>query len=271
MVSLVKGPPSRGVSMSDYGSRSNEGGLSHGHSSLLKKKVSRPIRFDQGAERHAGNDRLSYHRATKDPDISNRSNEGGLGHAVTEVTKKKVARGIRFDQGSPRHSGNDRNSYYRAAKDPDISNRSNEGGLAHEHADATKKKTSRPIRFDQGSERHQGNDRRSYYRTAKDPDIATRSNEGGLAHEHADATKKKVTREVRFDQGSERHQGNDRNSYYRAAKDPDIATRSNEGGLAHGHAETTKKKAVEPMFGAGIQRGQYGDVGSYLHFRNNKR
>ena len=50
-------------------------------------------------------------------------------------------------------------SYHRAAKDPQIAGRSNEGGLGAEEHEATKKKVARPIRFDQGAERHSGNDR----------------------------------------------------------------------------------------------------------------
>jgi hypothetical protein len=83
-----------------------------------------------------------------------------------------------------------------------------------------------------------------------------------------------VTRPIRFDQGAERHSGNDRLSYHRATKDPDIAGRSNEGGLGHHEHEaietgTLKKNPVKVQFGAGMQRAQAGDIGSYLHFRNN--
>ena len=53
-----------------------------------------------------------------------------MGHheheAIETGTLKKNAVKIRFDQGAERHSGNDRNSYHRAAKDPDIAGRSNE-------------------------------------------------------------------------------------------------------------------------------------------------
>ena len=51
----------------------------------------------------------------------------------------------------------------------------------------------------------------SYHRAAKDPQIAGRSNEGGLGPEVHEATKTQVTRSIRFDQGAERHSGNDRN------------------------------------------------------------
>ena len=54
-------------------------------------------------------------------------------------------------------------SYHRAAKDPDIVGRSNEGGLGHHEHEAietgTLKKNAVNVRFDQSKERHSGNDR----------------------------------------------------------------------------------------------------------------
>jgi hypothetical protein len=193
---------------------------------------------------------------------------------MAEATKRRVARGIRFDQGSERHAGNDRHSYHHAAKDPDIAGRRNESGLGPQEHEATKKKVARPIRFDQAAERHSGNDRNSYHRAGKDPDIAGRSNEGGLGPYEHEATKKKVARPIRFDQAAERHSGNDRNSYHRAGKDPGVEGRINESGLGHHEHEaietgTLKKNPVKVQFGAGMQRAQAGDIGSYLHFRNN--
>ena len=111
-VPLVRGPPRRAVSLSDFGGRSNESGLAHTSPDILSQKTSRPyphhprsIAFGQGSARHAKNDRNSYHTATRMSHVGCRSNEGGLGHANAEATKKKVARPISFAKSTERHAG----------------------------------------------------------------------------------------------------------------------------------------------------------------------